>query len=219
MVRTHFRRSSGQEETHQDRSPMTGSTSPKAPQSGLKRLFRSKDGAAAIEFALLAIPYFLIVFAIVETFVAYTAEQLVANAVDTMGRKLRTGNITVTSSTASTYMNETQFRRAFCGEISILIQCSEAEVSKANKLFIDAKPYTNFSDMPTTIPMANGDLNTAGLGFAPGGSGTKNMLRAYYKWDVTTDLLRPYISNIRPTSGSNYVLIVETSAFRNEDYP
>lgn len=198
---------------------MAGSTSPNAPKSGLKKLFRSRDGAAAIEFALLAIPYFLIVFAIIETFVAYTAEQLVANAVDTMGRKLRTGNITVTSSTASTYMNEAQFRRAFCGEISILIKCSEAEINTASKLFIDAKPYTNFSDMPTTIPTANGDLNTTGLNFAPGGAGTKNMLRAYYKWDVTTDLLRPYITNVRPTSGSNYFLIVETSVFKNEDYP
>ena len=73
--------------------------------------------------------------------------------------------------------------------------------------------------MPTTIPMANGDLNTTGLSFAPGGSGTKNMLRAYYKWDVTTDLLRPYISNAGPTGGSKYFLIVETSAFKNEDYP
>lgn len=198
---------------------MAGSTSPNLPKSGLKRLFHSKDGAAAIEFALLAIPYFLIVFAIVETFVAYTAEQLVANAVDTMGRKLRTGNVTVTDKTAATYMDQTKFRRAFCGEISILIQCSEAEINTASKLFIDAKPYTNFSDMPTTIPTANGDLNTTGLGFAPGGSGTKNMLRAYYKWDVTTDLIRPYITNVRPTSGSNYFLIVETSVFKNEDYP
>lgn len=198
---------------------MAGSTARNIKKSGLKRLFRSKDGAAAIEFALLAIPYFLIVFAIIETFVAYTAEQLVANGVDTMGRKLRTGNITVTSTTASTYMNQTQFRRAFCGEISILIQCSEAEIATPNKLWLDAKPYTNFSDMPTTIPMANGDLNTTGLSFAPGGSGTKNMLRAYYKWDVTTDLLRPYISNAGPTGGSKYFLIVETSAFKNEDYP
>lgn len=204
---------------------MAGSTSPNAPKSGLKRLFRSKDGAAAIEFALLAIPYFLIVFAIIETFVAYTAEQLVANAVDTMGRKLRTGNITysTTNTTAPTYMDETKFRRAFCGEISILIKCSEAEitaVTKTNKLFLDAKPYTNFSDMPTTIPIGgDGDLNTTGLSFAPGGAGTKNMLRAYYRWDIMTDLLRPYISNIRPTTGSNYFLIVETSAFKNEDYP
>jgi Flp pilus assembly protein TadG len=35
--------------------------------SSARRLLRSRDGAAAIEFALLAIPYFLIVFAIIET--------------------------------------------------------------------------------------------------------------------------------------------------------
>lgn len=201
---------------------MAGSTSPNAPKSGLKRLFRSKDGAAAIEFALLAIPYFLIVFAIVETFVAYTAEQLVANAVDTMGRKLRTGNITysATNTSAATYMDATKFRRAFCGEISILIQCSEAEIATPSKLWLDVKSYTNFSDMPTTIPVsAAKDLDTTGLSYSPGGSGTKNMLRAYYKWDITTDLLRPYITNVRPTSGSNYFLIVETSVFKNEDYP
>lgn len=198
---------------------MAGSTLPKTSKSGLKRLYRSKDGAAAIEFALLAIPYFLIVFAIIETFVAYTAEQLVANAVDTMGRQLRTGNITYKHTTTTNDKTEVEFRRLFCGEISILIQCGEAEINKANKLYLDAKQYTNFSDMPTTIPMANGDLNTTGMSFAPGGPGTRNMLRAYYKWDIVTDLLRPYISNIRPTSGSNYFLIVETSAFKNEDYP
>lgn len=202
---------------------MAGSTSPKTSKSGLKRLYRSKDGAAAIEFALLAVPYFLIVFAIIETFVAYTAEQLVANAVDTMGRQLRTGNITYNHTTATNNKTEVQFRQLFCSEISILIQCSASDINTpkaaTNKLWIDAKQYTNFSDMPTTIPMANGDLNTTGLSFTPGGPGTRNMLRAYYKWDIITDLLRPYISNIRPTSGSNYFLIVETSAFKNEDYP
>jgi len=201
---------------------MAGSTSPNVKKSGLKRLFRSKDGAAAIEFALLAIPYFLIVFAIIETFVAYTAEQLVANAVDTMGRQLRTGNITYssTNTTATTYIDAAKFRRAFCGEVSILIQCSEAEIATPSKLWLDVKSYTNFSDMPTALPVtSSGDFNTAGLGYSPGGAGTRNMLRAYYKWDITTDLLRPYISNIRPTSGSSYFLIVETSVFKNEDYP
>ncbi len=55
---------------------------------------RSRDGSAAIEFALLAIPYFMVIFAILETFVAFAAEQLVSNAVDTMSRKMRTGQIT-----------------------------------------------------------------------------------------------------------------------------
>src|SRR3546814_2890028 len=84
--------------------------------AGWRRLLRSRDGAAAIKFAILAIPYFLIVFAIIETFVAFTGEQLVVNAVDTMSRKLRTGQITADNTDAD------QFRAAFCDEISILIR-------------------------------------------------------------------------------------------------
>ena len=33
-----------------------------------RHLLRSRDGAAAIEFAILSVPYFVIVFAIFETF-------------------------------------------------------------------------------------------------------------------------------------------------------
>ena len=47
----------------------------------LREFVRSRDGTAAIEFALLAIPYFLIIFAIIETFVAFTAEQVVSNEI------------------------------------------------------------------------------------------------------------------------------------------
>jgi Flp pilus assembly protein TadG len=205
---------------HQDHSQAAdGPSRPAGQRAGFRRLWRSKDGAAAIEFALLAIPYFLIVFAIIETFVAYTAEQLVANAVDTMGRKLRTGNITYNHN-PGTDMNRTQFRTAFCGEISILIKCSNSEIATPSRLWIDVKSYNDFSDMPTTVPIAaNGDLDVSAFTYSPGGASTRNMLRAYYKWDIITDLLRPFITNVRPTSGSDYFLIVETSVFKNEEYP
>ena len=39
------------------------------------RLLRRRDGATVIEFALLSMPFFLIVFASLETFVAFSAEQ------------------------------------------------------------------------------------------------------------------------------------------------
>lgn len=189
-------------------------------KTGLGRLLRSKDGAAAIEFAILAVPYFLIVFAIIETFVAYTAEQLVANAVDTMGRKLRTGNITYNHGNSTTDKSAAEFRTILCGEISILIRCSPAEITTPTKLFLDVKSYNEFSDMPTALPRtSSGDLNAVSFTYSPGGPNTKNMLRVYYKWDIITDLLRPYISNIRPSQGSSYFLIVETSVFKNEEYP
>ncbi|MCQ1767280.1 pilus assembly protein [Neorhizobium galegae] len=189
-----------------------------------RRIARSKDGAAAIEFALLAIPYFLIVFAIVETFIAYTGEQLVANAVDTMARKLRTGNITY-GLNRGTDKNETEFRRAFCAEISIMIKCSEEEITTPDKLLLDVRSFASFALIPTTIPRSTGgafgELDTSSFAYAPGPAKSINMLRAYYRWDVITDLIRPYITNVRPAGGGrpNYFLIVETSAFRAEDYP
>lgn len=180
-----------------------------------RRIMRSRDGAAAIEFALLAIPYFMIVFAIIETFIAYTGQQLVANAVDTMGRKIRTGQITASNT------KEIPFRRAFCDEISILIRCSEAEITTPNKLRLDVRSFANFADIPLEIPVgADGDLDPSGFAYAPGPAKSVNIVRAYYHWDIIVDLIRPYISNVRPAGGRpNYFLIVETSAFRNEDYP
>ena len=48
-----------------------------------------------------------------------------------------------------------------------------------------------------------------------------NMLRAYYRWQVITDLVSPYITTIRPADGSmpSDFLIVATTAFKNEKYP
>ena len=191
----------------------------------LRRLIRSSDGAAAIEFALLAIPYFLILFAILETFVAFTAEQLITGAVDTLGRELRTGQITYNLG-RSTDMTEAQFRQAFCNEVAILITCSASEITTPTNLYIDAQSYSSFSAMPTAIPRLSAsdlysDLNTSGMKFAPGGQSSINMLRVFYRWQIITDIVRPYLTNIRPADGSmpTTYLIVATAPFQNEKYP
>lgn len=179
---------------------------------------RSRDGTAAIEFALLAIPYFMVIFAIIETFIAFAGEQLVSNAVDTLSRRMRTGQITLANT------NLTAFRTAFCSEISILIRCSSTEAATPNKLYVDVQKFATFAAIPTTIPRvstaADADIKTSAFQYAPGGAGTINMVRAYYRWQVMTDLIRPYITNVKPADGSSaYFLIVATAAFQNEQYP
>jgi Flp pilus assembly protein TadG len=192
--------------------------------SRFRALARSRDGAAAIEFALLAIPYFLVIFAILETFVAFAAEELVSNGVDTMSRRMRTGQITYNLG-RTTDMNQAQFRQAFCDEISILVRCSASEVATPSKLYLDVQTFSTFSAIPTTIPKLStdkyADINTAAFKYAPGGAGTINMVRAYYRWEIITDLVRPYITTIRPSDGSmpSQYLIVATAAFQNEQYP
>jgi Flp pilus assembly protein TadG len=192
--------------------------------SKLRRLLRSKDGATAIEFAMLAIPYFMIIFAIIETFVAFTAEQLVTNAVDVMGRQLRTGQITYNMGRA-TDKDQAAFRQLFCNEISIMISCSAAEIATPSKLYLDVETYSTFGAIPTKIPYATptdpySDINPSGFKYAPGGPSTINMLRAYYRWQITADIIRPYITTIH-TAGKvpTDFLIVATAAFQNEKYP
>nr|WP_307157754.1 TadE/TadG family type IV pilus assembly protein [Rhizobium paknamense] len=182
---------------------------------------RSRDGAAAIEFAILAIPYMLIVFAILETFIAFIAEQVVYSAVDKLGREIRTGNITYNLS-RSTDVTAAQFRQLVCNEISFLMSCDATEVSTPTRLWVDVRTFSTFADIPTTISTtSSGSLDTSSMAFTPGGSGKINMVRFFYYWPITVDLVRPYIANIKLPSASSKsdYLIISTIAFQNEDYP
>ena len=103
-----------------------------------------------------------------------------------------------------------------------MIKCSEEEIATPDKLWLDVRSFPSFADIPGNVPLnTSQDLDTASVNnYSPGAQKTINMVRAYYRWDVITDLLRPYITNIRPSGGRpNYFLIVETATFRNEDYP
>jgi len=188
-------------------------TSPRRPMKGLRdRFLASREGSAAIEFAILALPFFIMVFASIETFVAFTGEQLLANATDTMARRIRTGEITAATS-------KQDFRKAFCEEIKILMPCSASEAATPDKLFIDVRSFTSYADIPKAVPITDGDLDTTSFKFEPGGKKTINIVRAYYRWDVVTDLVRPMLSNVRTADGSrqNY-LMVATAIVQNEDY-
>ncbi|MEK1926592.1 MAG: pilus assembly protein, partial [Rhizobium giardinii] len=86
------------------------------------------------------------------------------------------------------------------------------------------RSFADFSQIPAAVPRVGGgdssDLDTSGFKFAPGGPTTINIVRAYYRWEVITDLVRPYVTNLRPagTSMPNDYLMVSTAAFRNEAY-
>ena len=189
------------------------------PVTGLfRRLLARRDGATAIEFGILCIPFFVVIFASVETFVAFSAEQLLVSATDTMARKLRTGEITYNLG-RSTDLTEAQFRKALCDEIAIVITCSADEIKKPNKLLVDVRSFAKFSDIPRAVPVTNEMLDTSAFRFAPGGKKSINIVRAYYRWDIVTDIIRPFIANVRAPDGSRNYLMMATTVIQNEEYP
>lgn len=182
----------------------------------LARFRKSNDGTAAIEFALLAFPFFLLIFATIEAFVAFAGEQLLENAVDTMARQVRTGQIK--------NLSEEEFRTKFCAEISLMIQCVAKENPDDQKLYLDVREFASFAAIPNYIPKVSSDqfsdLDPSSFDYKPGGPKSINIVRAYYRWEVMTDLVRPFITNIRKDGEMpRDYLMVATAAFRNENFP
>jgi Flp pilus assembly protein TadG len=62
-----------------------------AARCRLSRFGRSQDGSAAVEFALVATPFFALLFAIIETALVFFADQALDTAVQSTARLLRTG--------------------------------------------------------------------------------------------------------------------------------
>lgn len=189
---------------------------PRRVRRALARFQRSRDGTAAIEFALLAFPFFLLIFATIEAFIAFAGEQLLENAVDTMARQVRTGQ--------AKNLSEDEFRTKFCAEISLMISCAKKEDPSDQKLYLDVREFASFAAIPNYIPKQSNDkfadLDPSDFDYSPGGPQSINIVRAYYRWEVMTDLVRPFITNIRKDGEiPRDYLMVATAAFQNENFP
>jgi Flp pilus assembly protein TadG len=168
----------------------------------VRRLIHRQDGAAAIEFGLVAAPFLALVFAIMETAVVFLAGQALETAAADSARLIMTGQ----AQTAG--YSQQQFKDAVCSKIYGLFNCQSG-------LYVDVKTYTDFASIDTSNPIdTNGNLKTGSFGYAPGGPGDIVVVRLMYQWPVYVSLLGFSLSDM---SGGKR-LIMATVAFRNEPY-
>src|SRR6185369_9176211 len=104
-----------------DRLTMRG---PFASATARMRAFaRDERGVTAIEFGVLALPFFTVIFAILQTAIMFLTSQVLDSALEDASRKVRTGE-------ASGY-NLTQFRTLVCDSTYNLIDCSQIQLRSA----------------------------------------------------------------------------------------
>jgi len=162
---------------------------------------RREDGAAAVEFAMVAAPFLALMFAIMETALVFFASQTLETAVADSARLIMTGQA------QSQTFSQAQFKSAVCGKIGGLFDC-------AGGLQIDVKTYSSFASVDNSPPLdANGNLKT-NFGYQPGGPGDIVVVRLMYQWPVYASLLGFNLGNM----AGNKRLIMATAAFRNEPY-
>ena len=175
---------------------------PHKPARAARRFARQQDGAAAIEFALVAAPFLALTFAIIETALVFFAGQTLESAASDAGRLIMTGQA------QNGGYSQDDFKTAVCNRLAGgVFDCT-------NGVYVNVTTYANFSAVNTAAPVTNGQLDTTNLNYTPGGPNCIVAVQLYYRWPIYVSLLGYNLSNLN----GNYRLLVATSVFRNEPY-
>lgn len=164
----------------------------------VRRFHDEESGATAVEFAMIAGPFFLLIFAIIETSLYFFAGQYLETAVDETTRLFRTGQLDETSTNAD-------FRNELCNRIDVLFNCADIRT--------DVQVAARFEDLGEP-PVPDADGNFPADGFDTPGARVIMQVTASYKWPVHTNYSAPMLY----AEGGNYALIRVTAVTRTEPY-
>lgn len=166
------------------------------------RFARDRRGAAAVEFAMIAAPFFFLIFGLLEVCLIFIMTTVMENAVSEASRPLRTGEA------QGAGMTENQFRQAVCAEFFEILDCDA-------RLSIDVRTVDNFASTPTGDVLDNeGNLDNDDFMFEPGGPNEIVAVRIFYEWDLIT----PVLSQPLVSMAGNKHLLQSNAVFRNEPF-
>jgi Flp pilus assembly protein TadG len=162
---------------------------------------RPREGAAAVEFGIVALPFLFMLFAIAEIAFVFTLDSVLENAVVETGRLVRTGQASAQGFTADT------FKTRMCQRMSIFASGCEAKVQ------VDVRVVASFTNPNAPDPMQGGGFSTAQLTYQNGAPTNLMLARAWYRHTIFT----PFLSQGLARSGSDAYLTA-TTAFQNEPW-
>ncbi|MFD2052759.1 TadE/TadG family type IV pilus assembly protein [Mesorhizobium calcicola] len=171
------------------------------------RFLRDRRGSTAMEFAILAVPFALLVFAILESCISFAGQEVMANITDDIARQLRTGQLKPAD------VAGTNLRDKICDKLEIIVS-----QDCPNLLMVDLRQYATFAAAASagfriqggTVILTNGGTDQS-FTVAPGPAESRNMLRVFYKWPIMTDLLAQ-------SMGGNKTLHFASVTWQNEPF-
>lgn len=166
----------------------------------VRRFRQDDDGATAVEFAIIGIPFFLLVFSIIESAIFFFANQYLETSVDNVARLFRTGQLDNTTTEAA-------FKQTLCDEIAVMFDC--------NKILTDVQVAHTFEDLEDPpLPDANGNFDKNDYGYQPPGPVQVLQITATYQWPVITNFAAPLRTSGSSTTAAIHVIAVS----RTEPY-
>ncbi len=169
---------------------------------GRKPLRRRREGSSAVEFALIAFPFFILLFGILEIGLMLLVDALVETAIADAGRQIRTGLA--------------QDQKLEAGDIKTRL-CANMGVFSSDcpsRAFVDIRVVDGFSTPPDADPLKTGAFDPSVLTYQPGGPGDRVLVRVWYEHPIIT----PFIAQAVSRTTDDRVMLTATLAFRNEPY-
>ena len=175
--------------------------SPPGRPGFLARFAGARRGATAVEFALVAVPFLALVFAIFDLGMMFLVSTTMESSAQDQARTLRTGQFQTSGGTAASY------KSAICANLGWLTSDCNAN------LYVDVRTFPAFGQVAGPWPVTNGAIDPSKLTFQATSACSIVLARAFYNWT----LIAPDLSGVAHMNG-NKVLLSAAASFRNEPF-
>ncbi len=189
--------------------------------------WRSDDrGTTAVEFAIVAAPFFLFAFAIMGVGLQFFTINAMEHGVESAARKIRTGQLqggkTVNGAPVA-YTNQ-EFKEMICEEAGSYIECG-------SKLIVHMSSGAEWADVETTPCLTGGALtamagnSTDAVTTKTGGASQVVLVTACYEWDLGGTFWQSFWNILESgvwgggtPKDAGKIVIQAVSTFRTEPY-
>lgn len=169
----------------------------------LWRATRNTDGVAAIEFGMIAMPLFILIFGIIEIGLCFAAGLVLEGSAAEAGRVLRTGQAQQSANP------ETTFREALCSHANTMLDCSRIQY-EVIRIGDDS-----FETAETATPQFDEDGNLIEQEFNAGNSNDVILVRTAYRYEFITPLIGALMTG---DDGRNSMTHMSTIVIKAEPY-
>ena len=167
------------------------------------RMKRSRrEGVAAVEFAIVAVPFFLLIFAILELGMVFVIDSILETATTGTGRLVRTGEADAKG------FDKVRFKTELCSRMSVF----EGDCIK--RATVDVRVIPQFVDPDREDPTTAGVLDPEKTTYDGGQPGNLVLVRVWYEQPLIT----PFLNQGATRAGTGKVLLNSATAFRNEPW-
>jgi Flp pilus assembly protein TadG len=174
-----------------------------------RRLSTDTSGATAVEFGLVALPFFTLIFILTGFALRFFVTNSLDKGMDTISRQLRTGQAQKANMTVN------DFKTKVCQSAGSFIDCNKTTIL-VNRPFqnrwenVVPQPCFDTSGAIVTNPAAGTDLIAA----HSGGAGQIVLVTICYQWDLAGKI--PFMKEFAAIEGLKRMQT--STAFRTEPY-